>query len=223
VFQSHRGRRKDGRNRSRALSDVGVRLAVLVSGSGTILEAMLARSLDVAVVASDRPCRGIEISTRANIETIELDRSTYGGFSAAFDRERYSVDLAQALRRHDIDVVAMAGFGTVLTASFHEAFPGRVLNTHPSLLPAFKGWHAVRAALEAGVKETGCTVHIATPALDDGPILAQERVEILASDDESSLHERIKQVERELYPAVVAKVMSTLGEGREPSTLAVMG
>ena len=200
---------------------VGVRLAVLVSGSGTILEAMLARTLQVAVVASDRPCRGIEIATHAGITTIELDRAAYGGFTDAFDRERYSRDLAAALQRHDIDLVAMAGFGTVLTASFHEAFPGRVLNTHPSLLPDFKGWHAVRAALEAGAKETGCTVHIATPALDDGPILAQERVEILPTDNEASLHERIKQVERELYPVVVAKVMSTLGEGREPSTLAV--
>jgi phosphoribosylglycinamide formyltransferase-1 len=118
-----------------------------------------------------------------------------------------------------IDLVAMAGFGTVLAPSFHAAFPGRVLNTHPSLLPAFKGWHAVAQAIEEGVSESGCTVHVATEALDDGPILAQRRVAVLASDDESSLHERIKTVERELYPMVVSRVMASLAEGIEPSAM----
>jgi phosphoribosylglycinamide formyltransferase-1 len=95
-----------------------------------------------------------------------------------------------------------------------------VLNTHPSLLPAFKGWHAVAQALASGVKETGCTVHVATLELDDGPILAQRRVAVLAGDDESTLHERIKDVERELYPAVVTRVMAALDEGRDVSTVA---
>jgi phosphoribosylglycinamide formyltransferase-1 len=82
-------------------------------------------------------------------------------------------------------------------------FPGRVLNTHPALLPAFRGWHAVRDALAAGVKVTGTTVHVATEEVDDGPILAQEAVPVLTGDTEDTLHERIKQVERRLYPATI--------------------
>ena len=104
----------------------------------------------------------------------------------------------------------MAGFGTVVTHAFHDVFPGRVLNTHPSLLPHFKGWHAVRDALAAGVGETGCTVHVATEALDDGPILAQRVVTILDGDTEESLHERIKEVERSLYPHVLEAVIAAI-------------
>jgi phosphoribosylglycinamide formyltransferase-1 len=87
-------------------------------------------------------------------------------------------------------------------------------------LPAFKGWHAVRAALEAHASETGCTVHVATLELDDGPILAQRRVAVLAEDTEETLHERIKSVERELYPLVVGRVMAAMREGEEPSSIA---
>ena len=114
----------------------------------------------------------------------------------------------------------MAGFGTIVTNYFHLAYPGRILNTHPSLLPAFKGWHAVTQALASGVSETGCTVHIATEQLDDGPILAQRRVVIESDDTEETLHERIKLVERELYPLVVGRVMAAMREGREPSSIA---
>jgi len=193
---------------------------VLVSGSGTILEAMLEAGVSVALVASDRPCRALEVAGGAGVEAVLIDRAPYGGFTQDFDREAYSVELARVLARHHIDLVAMAGFGTIVTASFHAAYPGRVLNTHPSLLPAFKGWHAVRAALEAGVSETGCTVHVATLELDDGPILAQARVAVLASDTEETLHERIKQVERRLYPRVVGRVMASLDEGFEPVSVA---
>ncbi len=196
------------------------RLAVLVSGSGTILEAMLARGLEIAVVAADRPCRGIAVAESAGIDALVLDRGPYGGFGADFDRERYSADLAALLCDQHVDLVAMAGFGTVLAAPFHAAFPGRVLNTHPSLLPAFRGWHAVPAALAAGVAETGCTVHVATEALDDGPILARRRVAVAADDTVESLHERIKEVERELYPAVVARALAALSAGREPGSVA---
>ena len=86
----------------------------------------------------------------------------------------------------------MAGFGTVLAAPVHDAFPGRILNTHPALLPAFPGWHGVRDALAAGVEVTGCTVHVATVEIDAGPILAQEEVAVRADDTVESLHERIK-------------------------------
>jgi phosphoribosylglycinamide formyltransferase-1 len=199
---------------------LAVRLCVLVSGSGTILEAMLASGVDVALVGADRSCRGLDVAATAGVASVLVDRAAYGGFSADFDRNRYSADLARTLRESGIDLVAMAGFGTIVTASFHEAFPGRVLNTHPSLLPDFKGWHAVAQALASGVAETGCTVHVATEALDDGPILAQRRVVVRGDDDETSLHERIKAVERELYPVVVARVMTALDHGRDVTSVA---
>ena len=199
---------------------MAIRLCVLVSGSGTILEALIEQNVHVSLVGADRACRGLEVAARAGVETVLVDRRDYGGFAADFERERYSQDLAATLRAHRIDLVAMAGFGTIVTAAFHDAFPGRVLNTHPSLLPAFKGWHAVAQALESGVSETGCTVHVATLALDDGPILAQRRVAVRADDDESSLHERIKDVERAIYPQVVTRVMAALDQGRDVASVA---
>src|SRR5439155_22266443 len=108
-----------------------------------------------------------------------------------------------------VDLVAMAGFGTILEKPIHDAFPDRIVNTHPALLPSFKGWHAVEDALAAGVKVTGCTVHLATLAVDQGPILAQEAVPVVAGDTVETLHERIKAVERRLYPEVL---LSLLGE-----------
>jgi phosphoribosylglycinamide formyltransferase 1 len=197
-----------------------VRLCVLVSGSGTILEAMIDAALVVSVVAADRPCRALSIATDAGIEALLVDRADYGGFSDNFERDTYSAVLAAALLVRDIDLVAMSGFGTILSGPFHEGFPGRVLNTHPSLLPAFRGWHAVAQALESGASETGCTVHVVTESLDDGPILAQRRVQVLAGDDEATLHERIKSVERTLYPLVVGRVMANLAHGLEPASVA---
>ena len=102
----------------------------------------------------------------------------------------------------------MAGFMTVLAPPAFAAFPDRILNTHPSLLPAFPGAHAVRDALAFGVKVTGCTVHVATERVDHGPILAQEAVTVRPDDDEASLHERIKAVERRLYPEVIEEVLA---------------
>jgi phosphoribosylglycinamide formyltransferase-1 len=131
-------------------------------------------------------------------------RATFG---AGFDRDAYTKELVQTLQGHDIDLVAMAGFGTVLGAAAFDAFPGRVLNTHPALLPSFVGWHAVRDALEYGVKVTGCTVHVATPQVDHGPILAQEAVAVLPDDTEATLHERIKQVERRLYIQTIGDIL----------------
>jgi phosphoribosylglycinamide formyltransferase-1 len=101
----------------------------------------------------------------------------------------------------------MAGFMTILDQPVHDVFGGRITNTHPSLLPAFKGAHAIADALAAGVTTTGCTVHFATLAVDDGPILAQEAVPVLSDDTEESLHERIKEVERRLYPEVLLSLI----------------
>jgi phosphoribosylglycinamide formyltransferase-1 len=101
----------------------------------------------------------------------------------------------------------MAGWGTILGPAAFAAFPGRILNTHPALLPSFPGWHGVRDALAYGVKVTGCTVHVATEEVDAGPILAQEAVTVLPDDDEATLHERIKAVERRLYTDTVRQIL----------------
>src|ERR1700722_14602060 len=134
---------------------------MLVSGTGTILEASLEDGLPVAVVIADRPCRGLEVAERASIPWELVDRSDWGGFAASFDRIGYTRALTAVLRSHEVDLVAMAGFGTVLAQPVHDAYPMRILNTHPALLPNFPGWHAVKEALESGVDETGCTVHYA--------------------------------------------------------------
>ena len=115
--------------------------------------------------------------------------------------------MVDALARHQIDLIAMAGFGTILEKPIHDAYPDRIVNTHPALLPAFKGWHAVDDALAAGVKVTGCTVHYARLEVDEGPILAQEPVPVLDDDTVETLHERIKEVERRIYPAVLLSLV----------------
>lgn len=188
-------------------------MAVLVSGSGTILEAMVAEGVPVALVLSDRPCRGLEVAGAAGIPAELVDRKQWGGFGAEFDRPGFTKAVTDVLVGHRIDLVAMAGFGTVLDEPVHAAFAGRILNTHPALLPAFPGWHAVQDALAAGVKVSGCTVHVATIDMDAGPILAQEAVAVEEGDTVESLHERIKAAERRIYPATVKAVLAALEAG----------
>ncbi|HVC13520.1 MAG TPA: phosphoribosylglycinamide formyltransferase [Acidimicrobiales bacterium] len=183
---------------------------MLASGSGTILEAVLEAGVGVAIVLADRPCRALELASAAGVEALLLDRRAFGGFGPAFDRARYTDVLTETLTARDVDLIAMAGFGTVLAGSVHDAFGGRILNTHPSLLPAFPGWHAVADALAAGVVTTGCTVHLAVTAVDAGPVLAQEAVPVQPGDTEATLHERIKRVERRLYPATILRVLGEL-------------
>jgi phosphoribosylglycinamide formyltransferase 1 len=179
----------------------GAQIAVLASGSGTLLHAMLGEGLTIGLVVTDRPCRALEVAADGGVPTELVERTEWG---PGFDRAAYCERLVKALRTHGTDLVVMAGFGTVVP-DLPAAFPGRVLNTHPALLPAFKGWHAVRDALAAGVTVTGTTVHVATAEVDDGPILAQEAVPVLPGDTEETLHERIKQVERRLYPATIRR------------------
>ncbi len=175
-----------------------------MSGTGTILHAILEAEIPVSVVIADRPCAGLAIAEAAGIATELVARDHFDG---RFDREAYSARLAGTLAAHQVELVAMAGFGTILAEPFHEAFGGRVLNTHPALLPSFKGWHAVRDALAYGVKVTGCTVHVAGLSVDTGPILAQEAVVVRPDDTEASLQERIKEVERRIYPAVLRQIV----------------
>jgi phosphoribosylglycinamide formyltransferase-1 len=193
------------------------RIAVLASGSGTILRSMLDHDLPIGVVLADRPCGALRIAEGAGIATELVERSSFG---ADFDRVAYTHRVLDALQRHQTDLIAMAGFGTSLSKPIHDAFPDRILgaafltrfparivNTHPALLPAFKGWHAVEEALAYGVKVTGCTVHLARLEVDEGPILAQEAVPVLPDDTVETLHERIKEVERRLYPEVLRKLV----------------
>jgi phosphoribosylglycinamide formyltransferase-1 len=183
---------------------------VLASGSGTILEAILGTDLPVRLVVADRTCRALSVANDRGVATQLVDRQDFGGFGATFDRTAYTAGLIDVLQAHGIDVVVMAGFGTVLAEPAHTAYPGRILNTHPALLPAFPGWHAVEDALAAGVAETGTTVHVATLEMDAGPILAQQAVPIRAGDTAESLHERIKEVERTLYPATIRRFVDGL-------------
>lgn len=189
----------------------GPRLGVLASGSGTVLAAILDAALPVALLLVDRPCPAVRLAEAAGVPAVMVRRDSFG---PDFDRVAYTERVIEALDAVGIDVVAMAGFGTVLGPAIFERWPGRVLNTHPALLPAFKGWHAVRDALAAGVATTGCTVHVATEAVDAGPVLAQEEVPVEPGDTERSLHERIKVVERRLYPATIGRFLADVAGPR---------
>lgn len=175
---------------------------------------MFDTGLPVTTVLADRPCAALELAQERGAAAELVDRKAYGGFGKAFDREGFTATVTATLVAHQVDLVAMAGFGTVLTQAVHDAFPDLILNTHPALLPAFPGWHGVRDALAAGVSETGCTVHLATLEMDAGPILAQRAVPVLPDDSEDTLHERIKVVERELYPETVVWALGELEAGR---------
>lgn len=177
-----------------------MRVAVLASGSGTILEAILDEKIEVVVVVVDRPCRATEVAALGGVPSETVERLD---FSAAFDREAYTERVVGILESHGIDLVVMAGFGTVLGTALQDVYGGRVVNTHPSLLPAFPGWRAVEEAVAYGVKVTGCTVHLVTLDVDAGPILAQEAVPVLPGDTATRLHERIKVAERHLYPRTI--------------------
>lgn len=190
-----------------------VPIGVLASGSGTILEAILADGIPVRAVVADRPCRALEVAEGGGVPAVLVDRRSFGGFGPAFERDAFTEAVTAELVDRGVAVVVMAGFGTVLGRAAHDAFPGRVLNTHPALLPAFPGWHAVEDALAAGVAETGTTVHLATLEMDAGPVLAQEAVPVREDDTVGSLHERIKTVERRLYPETIRRFVSGLARG----------
>ena len=173
-----------------------MRLAVMASGSGTILDAMLQEGIEIALVVVDRPCGATDVAAKHGVAVCDHERTD---FTASFDRNTFTEELVGHLEAADIELIAMAGYGTILGQAMYDRFAGKVINTHPALLPSFPGWHGVRDALDYGVKVTGCTVHIATLEVDAGPILAQEAVEVEPDDTESTLHERIKVVERRLY------------------------
>jgi phosphoribosylglycinamide formyltransferase-1 len=179
-----------------------MRIGVLASGSGTNLRALLEAELPVVVVVVDRPCGATAVAEELGVAVELVARPK------PFDRVEFTHQVVDALERREVDLVVMAGFMTILEKPMFDAFAGRVLNTHPSLLPSFRGAHAVADALAAGVKVTGCTVHVATLEVDDGPIVAQEAVPVLPGDTTETLHARIKAVEHRLYPRAIRELIS---------------
>lgn len=181
------------------------RIAVLVSGSGTNLQALLdAIDADddfggeVVLVASDRPsATGLDRARAAGIPTEARALADHP------DRVSWESALAHAVSAHHPDVVVLAGFMRLLTTMFLSRWPDRVVNVHPSLLPAFRGAHAVEDALDYGVAVTGCTVHLVDELVDHGPIILQEAVPVEPSDDVAALHTRIQAVEHRLVPVAV--------------------
>jgi phosphoribosylglycinamide formyltransferase 1 len=185
------------------------RLVVLASGTGSLLESLLAAAVDdyparVVAVGTDRDCRALEVAADAGLPAYTVRLGDYP------DRAAWDVAVTEATAQHQPDLVVSAGFMKILGAQFLSRFLGRVVNTHPALLPAFPGAHAVPDALAYGVRVTGCTVHLVDAGVDTGPILAQEPIPVLDDDDEASLHERIKVVERRLLVDVLA-AMATRG------------
>lgn len=155
------------------------------------------RSYDIAVVAADRPASGLQRAESAGIPAVVIAPNDYP------DRAVWSRALADSIATFDPDWIVSAGFMRILDPVFLNRFPQRVVNSHPALLPAFPGAHAVADAIDYGVKVTGCTVHLVDSGVDTGPIIAQQAVAVRSEDDEDSLHERIKAVEWRLLPEVV--------------------
>lgn len=185
------------------------RLVVLASGTGSLLESLLDAAVDdyparVVAVGTDRDCRALQVAASAGIPAYTTRLADHA------DRAAWDGAIADATADHAPDLVVSAGFMKILGPQFLSRFLGRVVNTHPALLPAFPGAHAVPDALSYGVRITGCSVHLVDSGVDTGPILAQEAVAVLDDDDETSLHERIKVVERRLLVDVLA-AMATRG------------
>lgn len=183
------------------------RLVVLASGTGSLLQALLDAAVGdyparVVAVGTDRDCRAVGIAAAANLPDFTVRLADHP------DRAAWDAAITDATAAHTPDLVVSAGFMKILGPQFLSRFAGRVVNTHPALLPAFPGAHAVPDALDYGVKVTGATVHLVDAGVDSGPILAQRAVDVHDGDDERALHERIKIVERRLLVDVLAELVT---------------
>ncbi|WP_040611947.1 phosphoribosylglycinamide formyltransferase [Teichococcus cervicalis] len=195
------------------------RTAILISGRGSNMAALLdaaanpAYPAEIALVLSNRAdAAGLARAASAGIPTAVVESRPFGRDRAAFEAA-----MEQVLAAHGVELIALAGFMRVLTEGFTTRWEGRMLNIHPSLLPAFPGLDTHARALAAGVRLHGCTVHLVTPGVDEGPILAQAAVPVLPGDDEASLAARVLEQEHRLYPAALAWVaagQARLVEGR---------
>jgi phosphoribosylglycinamide formyltransferase-1 len=181
-------------------------VVVLISGSGSNLRALLDAcqsplfGAKVRAVGADNPATGLEHAELFGVPTFVVDPSRFES------REAWADALLANVQHFEPDLVVLAGFMRILPANFVQALSPNLINTHPSLLPAFPGAHAVRDALSAGAKTTGVTIHVVDEGVDTGPQLAQREVQVEENDTESSLHERIKVVERELLVDVVRQI-----------------
>lgn len=177
------------------------RIIVLASGSGTLLQALIDADIPILAVGSDR----------AEAAAINRFTETFVCDPRAFaHREAWNEALLERLRGYRPDLIVSAGFMRILGPSIVQAFPRRIINAHPALLPQFPGAHAVRDALAAGVAVTGCTVHYVDEGVDTGEVIAQVPVPVEPGDDEVSLHERIKGVERELIVQTVRNLIDAM-------------
>jgi len=192
----------------------GERIVVLASGEGTLLQSMLDSPLTNRIVAVGSDIDGCPALGRARDAGVETFCVPMQPDRAGWDRS-----LRDALVALRTDTVVCAGFMRILGSEVLAAFEGRIINSHPSLLPAFPGAHAVRDALAYGVRVTGCTVHLVDSGVDTGPILAQQPVFVMNDDDEATLHERIKEIERVLLVDVVERFV----EGRSDNKRRVVG
>lgn len=198
------------------------KVGVLVSGRGSNLKALLEAARDpaypaeIAVVLSNRAdAGGLQVAADYGVEPLVVDHRPFGPDRAAHERA-----MDAALRERGVELVALAGYMRVLTPFFVGAWSGRMLNIHPSLLPAFPGLDTHKRALEAGVKIHGCTVHLVSEGVDEGPILGQAAVPVLPGDDVESLAARVLAAEHRLYPACLAALAGqTLGPETAPAAL----
>jgi phosphoribosylglycinamide formyltransferase-1 len=182
-----------------------VKLGVLVSGRGSNLQAIIDNiengklSAEIAVVISDQAdAYALERARQYSIPAIPISAMDYKG-----KRETYDAMLVRELQKHDVELVCLAGFMRIITPTLIKSYPNRILNIHPALLPAFPGLHVQKAALEHGVKFSGCTVHFVDEGMDTGPIIIQAVVPILDSDTEDSLSERILRQEHKIYSRAI--------------------
>jgi phosphoribosylglycinamide formyltransferase-1 len=187
------------------------RLGVLISGRGSNLQAIIDAIRDgrldaeiVVVISNRAEAPGLARAEAARIETVVLRHTDFAS------REDYDRALVRELRARRVGLVCLAGFMRLLSPVFLEAFPNRVLNIHPSLLPQFRGLHAQRQALEAGATESGATVHLVNADLDAGPIILQRTVPVRPGDTEETLSARILEVEHQIYPEAIQRVLSSL-------------
>lgn len=180
------------------------RVVVLASGSGSLFQALVDTQadlgIDIVALIVDKDVPAVQRAQSAGVSVIEVPMLR--------DRNQWNQVMESVLTDLGADLVVSAGFMRVLGPNVVAAFAGRLINTHPALLPDFPGAHAVRDALAAGVTTTGTTVHFVDAGVDTGPIIAQREVEILADDNEESLHERIKIVERELLVETVKNIVT---------------
>ena len=200
------------------------RLGILISGRGSNMVALIDAAqagmipnAEVSVVISDKPnAAGLAKAQEKGIETVVVERR-------GRSREEHDREIMAALRDRNIDLICLAGYMRILSNEFIEAFRGRILNIHPSLLPAFPGLEPQKQALDNGVDFSGCTVHFVDETLDGGPIIAQRSVPVLEGDTVEKLSARILEQEHQLYPEAVTRVLRQLQKALAESALLTIG